>query len=79
MSENENEGALRTNINAVKTIVHTVKSTLGPNGRDKMMVDGGGNAIVTNDGATILRELDVAHPGAKMINLSDYLLHCDKR
>ena len=67
MTEKENEGALRTNINAVKTIVHTVKSTLGPNGRDKMMVDGGGNAIVTNDGATILRELDVAHPGAKMI------------
>ena len=67
MTENENENALRTNINAVKTIVHTVKSTLGPNGRDKMMVDGGGNAIVTNDGATILRELDVAHPGAKMI------------
>jgi len=67
MTDNENENALRTNINAVKTIVHTVKSTLGPNGRDKMMVDAGGNAIVTNDGATILRELDVAHPGAKMI------------
>ena len=65
--KNEKENALSTNINAVKTIVHTVKSTLGPNGRDKMMVDAGGNAIVTNDGATILRELDVGHPGAKMI------------
>ena len=43
------------NIRAAKAIVETVRSTLGPMGMDKMMVDGGGNVIVTNDGATILR------------------------
>ena len=67
MSETKSENALRKNIEAASMIVRTVKSTLGPLGRDKMMVDAGGNAIVTNDGATILRELDVAHPGGKMI------------
>lgn len=67
MSETETESALRKNINAARTIVQTVRSTLGPLGRDKMMVDAAGDALVTNDGATILRELDVAHPGAKMI------------
>lgn len=67
MSEAESETALRSNIDAVKTIVKTVKSTLGPLGRDKLLVDAGGNTIVTNDGATILGELDVAHPAGKMI------------
>ena len=64
MSERDSETTLRNNIDAVKTIVRTVKTTLGPLGRDKLMVDGGGNTIVTNDGATILRELDVAHLSA---------------
>ena len=67
MSEAESEAALRSNIDAVKTIVKTVKTTLGPLGRDKLLVDAGGNTIVTNDGATILGELDVAHPAGKMI------------
>ncbi len=67
MSENKNHNAQRMNIEAVKRIVSTVRTTLGPMGMDKMMVDGGGNVIVTNDGATILRELDSAHPAAKMI------------
>lgn len=67
MSENKNHNAQRLNIEAVKRIVGTVRTTLGPMGMDKMMVDGGGNVIVTNDGATILRELDSAHPAAKMI------------
>ena len=58
---------LQNNIRAATTIVNTVKSTLGPMGRDKMMVDAGGDTIITNDGATILRELDVGHPGAKMM------------
>jgi len=58
---------LQNNIRAATTIVNTVKSTLGPMGRDKMMVDTGGDTIITNDGATILRELDVGHPGAKMM------------
>lgn len=67
MSEIENKTSLRNNIDAVKTIVRTVKSTLGPMGMDKMLVDAGGNSITTNDGATILRELDVSHPSGKMI------------
>tara|TARA_R100000458_G_scaffold59855_1_gene72233 strand:- start:498 stop:1985 length:1488 start_codon:yes stop_codon:yes gene_type:complete len=63
----ENTDPLQNNIRAATTIVNTVKSTLGPMGRDKMMVDAGGDTIITNDGATILRELDVGHPGAKMM------------
>ena len=59
--------AQNLNIRAAKAISDTVKSTLGPAGMDKMMVDGGGGVIVTNDGATILQSLDIAHPGAKMI------------
>ena len=55
------------NIRAAKAVAETVRSTLGPAGMDKMLVDGHGNVINTNDGATILRELDVAHPGAKMV------------
>lgn len=68
MSEGEGKSNAQVhNIRAAKKIVETVKSTLGPMGMDKMMVDGGGNVIVTNDGATILRELDIAHPGGKMM------------
>ena len=66
----ENEGNLSAqvhNIRAAKRIVNTVKTTLGPMGMDKMMVDAGGNVIVTNDGATILQELDISHPAAKMV------------
>ena len=66
-SKEQRSTAQALNIRAAKTIVETCRSTLGPMGMDKMMVDGAGNVIVTNDGATILRELDVAHPGAKMM------------
>ena len=66
-SKEQRSTAQTLNIRAAKTIVETCRSTLGPMGMDKMMVDGAGNVIVTNDGATILRELDVAHPGAKMM------------
>tara|TARA_R110000751_G_scaffold307884_1_gene433601 strand:- start:3757 stop:5259 length:1503 start_codon:yes stop_codon:yes gene_type:complete len=55
------------NIQAARMIADTVRSTLGPKGMDKMLVDGHGNVMVTNDGATILREVDIAHPGGKMI------------
>ena len=65
--ETRKANAQALNINAAKAIVETCISTLGRMGMDKMMVDGAGNVIVTNDGATILRELDVAHPGAKMM------------
>jgi len=55
------------NIMAARAISDAVKSTLGPKGMDKMLVDSMGDATVTNDGATILKEIDVEHPAAKMI------------
>jgi len=66
-NEQARTNAQAMNIRAARTIAETVKSTLGPMGMDKMLVDGHGNVIVTNDGATILREVDVSHPGGKMI------------
>jgi thermosome len=55
------------NILAAKTIAAAVKSTLGPKGMDKMLVDPMGNVVITNDGATILKEMDIEHPAAKMM------------
>ncbi len=60
-------GAQGNNIYAARTIANAVKSTLGPRGMDKMLVDSMGDVVITNDGATILKEIDVAHPAAKMI------------
>jgi len=60
-------GAQANNIYAARTIANTVKSTLGPRGMDKMLVDSMGDVVITNDGATILKEIDVAHPAAKML------------
>ncbi|XEO79290.1 Thermosome subunit alpha [Candidatus Lokiarchaeum ossiferum] len=54
------------NIMAIQAVAEAVKSTLGPRGMDKMLVDSLGDITVTNDGATILDNLDVQHPGAKM-------------
>ena len=59
--------AQRNNIMAAIVIAETVKSALGPSGSDKMLIDGFGDITVTNDGATILKEMDVAHPAAKMV------------
>ncbi len=61
------KGAQFNNIMAARAISDAVKSTLGPKGMDKMLVDSMGDATVTNDGATILKEIDVEHPAAKMI------------
>ncbi|MCW3129664.1 MAG: thermosome subunit alpha [Methanophagales archaeon] len=55
------------NILAAKTIAAAVRSTLGPKGMDKMLVDSMGDVVITNDGATILREMDIEHPAAKMM------------
>ncbi len=60
-------GAQSNNIMAARAISDAVKSTLGPKGMDKMLVDSMGDVVVTNDGATILKEIDVEHPAAKMI------------
>lgn len=59
--------AQSNNIYAARLIAETVKSTLGPRGMDKMLVDSMGDVVITNDGATILKEIDVAHPAAKMV------------
>ncbi len=59
--------AQRNNIMAGIVIAESVKSALGPKGMDKMLVDSFGDVTVSNDGATILKEMDVAHPAAKMV------------
>ncbi|MFQ5997873.1 MAG: thermosome subunit beta, partial [Candidatus Bathyarchaeia archaeon] len=59
--------AQRNNIMAAKIIGEVLKSTLGPRGMDKMLVDSLGDVTVTNDGATVLKEIDVQHPAAKMM------------
>ena len=59
--------AQRNNILAAKLVAETVRTTLGPKGMDKMLVDSMGDIIVTNDGVTILREMHIEHPAAKMI------------
>ena len=61
------EGAQRNNIAAAKIIAQILKSTLGPKGMDKMIIDEYSNTIITNDGATILSEMVLAHPVARMI------------
>ncbi|MEM4263144.1 MAG: thermosome subunit beta [Thermoplasmata archaeon] len=60
-------GAQFSNITAAKAIGEAVRSTLGPRGMDKMLVDSMGDVVITNDGVTILKEIDVEHPAAKMI------------
>ena len=55
------------NITAARVISDAVKSTLGPRGMDKMLVDSIGDVVITNDGATILKKIDIEHPAAKMI------------
>ena len=59
--------AQRNNIAAAKAVAQTVRTTLGPKGMDKMIVDSMGNVIVTNDGVTILKEMQIEHPAAKMV------------
>ena len=59
--------AQRNNITAAKVIGEVLKTTLGPRGMDKMLIDGLGDITITNDGAAILDEIDVEHPAAKMM------------
>ncbi len=59
--------AQRKNIEVAKAIADAVRTTLGPKGMDKMLVDSLGDIVITNDGATILKEIDVAHPVGKMM------------
>ena len=59
--------AQKNNIAAAKVIAEAVRTSLGPRGMDKMLVDQFGDVTITNDGATILKEIDVQHPAAKML------------
>ncbi len=59
--------AQRNNIMAAKAVAETVRTTLGPKGMDKMLVDSLGDVVITNDGVTILEEMSIEHPAAKMI------------
>jgi len=59
--------AQRLNILAARIVAETVRTTLGPKGMDKMLVDSLGDIVITNDGATILDEMDIQHPAAKMM------------
>ena len=59
--------AQRNNIMAAKVIAEMVRTSLGPRGMDKMLISSFGDATITNDGATILKEMDIQHPAAKMM------------
>ncbi|MFA6072710.1 MAG: thermosome subunit alpha [Candidatus Woesearchaeota archaeon] len=64
---NTGKSAQRMNILAAKLVSEAVRTTLGPKGMDKMLVDSMGEIIVTNDGATILKEMNIDHPSARML------------
>ncbi len=61
------KGAQHTNIAAAKAVADAVRTTLGPKGMDKMLVDSLGDIVITNDGVTILEEMQIEHPAAKML------------
>ncbi len=65
--QQKGKDAQQNNIAAAKLVAELVKSSLGPRGLDKMLVDSLGDVTITNDGATILKEIDVQHPAAKMM------------
>ncbi|WP_123534362.1 thermosome subunit alpha [Halosimplex salinum] len=61
------EDARSMNLEAGRAVAETIRTTLGPRGMDKMLVDQGGNVVITNDGVTLLEEMDVDHPAADMV------------
>ncbi|MCX6675497.1 MAG: thermosome subunit alpha [Methanothrix sp.] len=63
----EGREAMSNNIMAARAVANVVRSTLGPKGMDKLLVDSIGDVTITNDGVTILKEMDVQHPAAKML------------
>ncbi|MEM2905439.1 MAG: thermosome subunit beta [Candidatus Bathyarchaeia archaeon] len=66
-SRSRGREAQRNNISAAMIVAEIVKSSLGPKGMDKMLVDSLGDVTITNDGATILKEMDIQHPAGKMM------------
>lgn len=65
--QQKGKDAQKNNITAAKLVADLVRTSLGPRGLDKMLVDSIGDVTITNDGATILKEIDVQHPAAKMM------------
>ena len=66
-TRNRGQEAQENNIAAAKAVATAVRSTLGPKGMDKMLIDSMGDIVITNDGATILKQMDIEHPAAKMM------------
>src|ERR671936_535008 len=66
-TQTKGKDAKKNNITAAKTIAEVVKTSLGPRGMDKMLVSSIGDVTITNDGAAILKEIDVEHPADKMM------------
>lgn len=66
-SQTKGKDAMKNNIEAAKLVAAMLKRVLGPRGMDKMLVDSMGDVTITNDGATILKEMDVQHPAAKIM------------
>ena len=66
-SRTKGKDAQKNNITAAKTVAEAVRTTLGPKGMGKMLVDSLGDVVITNDGATILNEMQIEHPAAKMM------------
>jgi len=66
-TRNRGQDAQNGNIAAAMAVANAVRSTLGPRGMDKMLIDSIGDIVITNDGATILKEMDIGHPAAKML------------
>ena len=66
-TQTKGRDAQKNNIAAAKIIAEIIRTSLGQRGMDKMLVDSLGDVTITNDGATILKEIDVQHPAAKML------------
>lgn len=66
-TRNRGRDAQNSNFTAARAVAGAVRSTLGPKGMDKMLIDGMGDITITNDGVTILKEMDIEHPAAKMM------------
>src|SRR4029079_19338349 len=66
-TETKDKDAQKNNITAAKLVAEVVRSSLGPRGMDKMIVSPIGDVTITNDGATILKEIEIQHPAAKMM------------
>ena len=61
------EDIRRTNIQAAKAVSDVIRTSLGPRGMDKMIQDSKGEVLISNDGATIMKQMEVVHPTAKML------------